>query len=722
MSLRKLVTVYTLLGILCLSIILGSLLITHSKETEAVELYVAAEELDDATHMILQALTDAETGQRGYLLTRDESFLEPYWAANEVIVSLLNSVEPWIERAEYVTLNDLINRRNEYFEAGFALLQNSTDIEVGHAQAIKLVQSGQGKEHMDEMRSLLAAIQEQAESRAEVARFDAQQVETITLNLHILTGFVLFGLLAFPALRLRKMVVEPLEQIHTGIQQLANFPQPPRDGLNAGVPEVAKVASALRDATVLLAAYEADNQKFVALLQKKNEELVQLNSDLERKAYFDPLTELLNKTGLFASFNKHYQEHATVAVLLIDIDYFKSINDMYCYEAGDKYLVGVAHLLADMVGSGNLTARLGATDFAVLLPSAAESEIESLAESVRASVESFQLDYDGISINRTVSIGVAITDQANQLSSGLRDANNAVIEAKSCGRNQVVYSTDALADRGTTVVTSQNIAAGLNAGEFVYYLQPIIDSESETIAGFEALIRWQTHGERVRTPNEFLSYFVQEFFKPEYAERRRLMHDAVAQELESFTGAYIAWNFNLEQFASDGFVDSLIDGTEPPFINSHNPVVLEINEKALNPRTDMSALKRNLQRLRDAGYKIALDDFGTEQSNFTRMMTLPLDIVKLDKSLVDEIEGNTSARAVVRFLGLLAKHLSLKVIVEGVETSLQMRLLRSFQANLHQGYFHSKPLPVADILEQGDNLLDPLRIADSKIPKKFRIN
>ena len=447
-----------------------------------------------------------------------------------------------------------------------------------------------------------------------------------------------------------------------------------------------------------LLLFLASNVYTRRLLERAKGELTQANQKLSRLAYTDGLTGFLNRKGAEDWLSNHSKSELrakTYAFILIDVDYFKAINDTFSRQTGDMYLKALADTLAQSLDSDSSLARLEAGQF-LFITSEVDHAVQR-AESLRCVADMVQIDYEGVVITRSVSIGVAITPVNEVFSEQLHFAELALDKAKVEGRNRVVVADEQF--RSTyalkqSLITSKTVSDALKAGEFCYFLQPIYDTTLHKPAGFEALIRWQRPDGKVFAPAVFLPYFVREFFKPEHLPTRVAMHQEVMDSLHGFEGCYIAWNFDLEQFASEFVVSALLMGTEPPFLNPDHPMVLEVSENAISERTDLTLLINNLERLREAGYLIALDDFGVQQSNLHRIINLPLDIVKVDKSLIDELSKNPKIAATVRFISLMAKSLGLKVVAEGMETYAQSRLLSAGQIRYQQGYFHSKPMPL----------------------------
>ncbi|MCR9109689.1 MAG: EAL domain-containing protein [Rhodobacteraceae bacterium] len=435
------------------------------------------------------------------------------------------------------------------------------------------------------------------------------------------------------------------------------------------------------------------------------EDITQLQEQaeaLERQAETDPLTGVLNRLGLekcLDDVQSPARQHGWT-LCLVDIDWFKSVNDTYSHRVGDELLKAVAKTLQAVVPEHGLVGRLGGEEFLVAAPWTSEDQAHALGEQVRQEIGKVAVQSDGHIVSRTASIGVARLTTDDSLSNALNIADIALSEAKETGRNTIVLADHAFIEdqlHEGAFVTELEIAAGIENGEFVYYVQPIYNTHDNKVAGFEALIRWRQADGSVWLPDIFVERFQRIFYRPEYLQTRQAMRHAVLQGLSTGPDTYVSWNLELQQFAIDSFVTDVIRTANELQKTAPHALVLEISEAQITDRANFEAIIPNLQKLRDAGIKIALDDFGSKQSNINRLAQLPVDIVKLDKSLIDNIEHSSRAYATLRGIARLLEELDIEVIAEGVETLGQARRLTALNIYKHQGYLYGKPMPPTEV-------------------------
>ena len=418
---------------------------------------------------------------------------------------------------------------------------------------------------------------------------------------------------------------------------------------------------------------------------------------LEIQAKTDPLTGLWNRLGLNDQLQivEGAERDQDLAVYLLDVDFFKSVNDTYSHRVGDDLLIAIGNTLRDVGQENAIVARLGGEEFLVATPWIDVETAKDFGGTLRRAVGETQIQSEGHTVSRTTSVGIAKLSRTDSLDTALSLADLALSEAKARGRNLDILADEAfhaeMEARGA-FITEAEIEAGLLAHEFKYYVQPIYNTEHKEVEGFETLIRWIKPDGSVVPPDMFLGQFNKVFFKPELKEVRTKMRYDVMDNLRCYPDAYVSWNYELDQFLSDDITERFITQAREAVEKYGIQLVVEISERGINARIDMADIERNLQRIRDAGFLIALDDFGTEQSNINRLMRLPIDIIKFDKSLIEECDTDKRAASTIRALSLLANTLNIKVIGEGVETKQQATVLHFARVTRQQGYFHARPM------------------------------
>ncbi|MGH9281933.1 MAG: putative bifunctional diguanylate cyclase/phosphodiesterase, partial [Acidimicrobiales bacterium] len=434
------------------------------------------------------------------------------------------------------------------------------------------------------------------------------------------------------------------------------------------------------------------------------EERSALEEQLRRQALHDPLTGLGNRS-LFRDRLEHAMARAQrrpelLAVLMIDLDGFKQVNDSLGHDAGDRLLAEVARRLVDCVRAGDTVARMGGDEFAVLLERADVEGPAVVAQRIvyrlRAPVE-----IDGKAIVTQGSVGVAVGSPspltADEL---LRNADLAMYVAKSKGKGvHEIYQREMHAAALERVELEAELRDALRRRELTLHYQPVVELPSGRVSGAEALVRWW-HPERGPiSPAEFVPL----------AEESGLVVDLgrwvlaeACRQARQFQEAYptdppftMAVNVAARQLTSPWLVDEV----RKALAESHLPassLVLEITEGAL--MRDASAIVPTLESLRAMGVRLAIDDFGTGWSSLSRLRSFPVDKLKIDQSFVAEIASSADDAPIVAAIVAMAHSLQLTTVAEGVETLDQLACLDQHGCEEVQGYLLSKPLPAEDLL------------------------
>jgi diguanylate cyclase (GGDEF)-like protein/PAS domain S-box-containing protein len=422
---------------------------------------------------------------------------------------------------------------------------------------------------------------------------------------------------------------------------------------------------------------------------------------IEHMALHDALTGLPNR-GYFNNELKRacanaQRDGTKIAVMFLDLDNFKDVNDEFGHSVGDKLLLEVAQRLTFCLRQGDLVARFGGDEFAIIAKEDAEGEdIAQLAERIIGTVED-PIDIQGIGICTGLSIGVTIyPDDGDDIERVLANADMALYAAKAEGRrtwrlfNNRMHRI-ALARRRL----DQELTNALERAEFELHYQPLIDISSRQIRGFEALIRWNhpEHGQLL--PDLFIPV----------AERNRLivpltewvLNEALEQRRRwsklGLGGAKMAVNISTFALNVDDFVDivaSCLQGTG----GDPRDLMIEITEGALSDEAKAVPLLNALRRL---GVTIAVDDFGTGYSSMSRLKTLPVDLLKIDRSFITNIPEDQGDAAFAEAIAKLGRSLGLQVIAEGVETMRQLRYLARIGCDQAQGFFIGEAMAAARI-------------------------
>jgi diguanylate cyclase (GGDEF)-like protein len=450
------------------------------------------------------------------------------------------------------------------------------------------------------------------------------------------------------------------------------------------------------------------SQVTIALKQR------QLLAELEHQAYHDVLTGLPNRT-LFqrhverAILNSQHTQHP-FAILLIDLDAFKHVNDTLGHHVGDELLTGVAERLLTNLRAGDILARMGGDEFAILLSNlCSPSDAIGVAEKVLA-LFARPLQLGARELFITASIGVSVYPEDGRDSSTLLShADSAMYQAKRLGKNEVSAFTPQLIHQAKArLALETDLRHAQLGGEFTLHYQPQVDLCSGQVVGVEALLRWQHRSKGFISPAEFIPLAEETGLIIPIGEwvLKAACRQNAAWQRAGLPRFKVAVNISAVQFARPNFVQTVTQALEESRL-APEYLELEVTESVV--MHDIEQVAQKLVLLRNMGVHIAIDDFGTGYSSLRYLQNLPIDSLKIDRSFVMTIgERQQSDAALVSTIVTLAKALELTVIAEGLETEAQLNYLRSIGYKQAQGFFFSKPLPAKDIAKRA--LLAPQRI------------
>lgn len=440
-----------------------------------------------------------------------------------------------------------------------------------------------------------------------------------------------------------------------------------------------------------------------------------LESKLKHQAFHDPLTNLANRV-LFRSrvegaLARSAGKTSQVAVLFLDLDNFKHINDTHGHEAGDKFLVEFTEILMLCVRAKDATARLGGDEFAILLEGEHVEQTATIVarrilETVR---QSFQIDKTLFKTG--VSIGIALNDTPDLTADDLlRNADVAMYMSKSKGKNCFVAFEDEMRQTLLEQIELEgDLREAVENEQIALNYQPIVSLENAEISGMEALARWHHPTRGFVSPEIFIPIAEQSSLIIQLG--RRIMYEACRQSRE-FSAKFgkkitVTVNISSKQIQHPGFVGDLADVLLMTGIAPEN-LILELTEGTMMENTE--TMLKLLHQIKSLGIRLAVDDFGTGYSSLSYLQQFPIDILKIDRSFVDGIEHSTQKNAVARTIVSLSSALQLATVAEGIETREQNEILRELGCQYGQGYFFARPLTV----EQFETILEN-RNADSSI-------
>src|SRR5882724_9641412 len=480
-----------------------------------------------------------------------------------------------------------------------------------------------------------------------------------------------------------------------GVRAMAAFPLVV-DGAAAGV--LGLLASEVgyfdQDEVNLLAELAA-NVSFALELMHKQDRITYL-------ALYDPLTGLPNRTLFHDSLTQSLQSAArsntSLALVLIDPERFKAINDTLGQQAGDRVLQAVAQRLGSAAGDSNRLARLGSNRFAVMVRQIrGAAEVARWLEQVSAQVFGTPFAADAREARLAAKAGIAVfPEDGADADALLRNAEASLKRAKETGEAYLFYAPQINARVSEEVELEHRLRKAVERGELFLHFQPKLDLVTRRIVGLEALMRWKSPDGALVPPVTFIPVL----------EQTGLILEAGRQAFAAATGAYRSWqaqgleppriavNVSQLQLRRKTFVEDVRAALRAED-GDGGGVDLEITESLLMHDVDESI--RKLAALRDFGLRISLDDFGTGFSSLAYLSRLPLDTLKIDRGFVQGMTENPHDTSIVGTIISLAQALRLKVVAEGVETEQQAQLLRLLRCDQGQGFLFSRPVPAEEI-------------------------
>ena len=448
-----------------------------------------------------------------------------------------------------------------------------------------------------------------------------------------------------------------------------------------------------------LAALALNNARRYGTLQHRLHERESIERQLAYHATHDDLTGLSNRTVFMERLEqavkraRRSKKH-NYAVLFLDLDRFKNVNDSLGHESGDYLLGAIARRLEACVRPDDLVARLGGDEFAVLIENVTETEIREMAGCILQDLMP-PVTLWGHQVFTTTSIGVTTSAMHYDNSANvLRDADTAMYRAKAKGGSTYTIFDAAMRVRVVSLLQMEgDLRRAVDHNEFRVFYQPIVTLATGNVIGYEAVVRWQ-HPERgLLAPAEFIEVaeetgvivFVDQFVMREACRQMRLWQDMDP----ALANISLSVNLSSKQFMQPGLVDYVRDVLRETGFQA-DCLRLEITESVFIENTDAAVAA--LEQLRALGVRVDIDDFGTGYSSLRYLRRFPVDTLKIDQSFVRNLETVSEDQGVVQAIVTLAHTLGLTVVAEGVETEEQRALLGGLTCDFAQGYLFARPM------------------------------
>ncbi len=428
-----------------------------------------------------------------------------------------------------------------------------------------------------------------------------------------------------------------------------------------------------------------------------------------RQANYDPLTELPNRRlfrdRLQQEVMRARRSGTLLALLFVDLDHFKEVNDTLGHHAGDSLLVEAAKRICQCVRSSDTVARLGGDEFTIIMTDLSDTHrVGEVAQAMlQALTAPFTLEGEIGYVSASVGITLFPNDAAD-VDSLLKNADQAMYASKAGGRNRFSYFTGSMQTMAKTrQQLSNDLRVALAAGQFEIYLQPIIELRTERVLKAEALLRWHHPQLGMVSPGEFIPIaeetgLINEIGDWVFRESAGIVKSWQSRSADPLLApVQISVNKSPRQFFVDNTHETWIEHLKSIDLPG-SCMVIEITEGLL--LEDRPEIAEKLLQFRNAGIQISLDDFGTGYSAMAYLKKFPIDFLKIDQSFVRDMATDPGDLAIVEAIIVMAHKLGLKVIAEGVETVEQRDLLLAAGCDYGQGYLFARPLPVADLMRK----------------------
>jgi diguanylate cyclase (GGDEF)-like protein len=422
-------------------------------------------------------------------------------------------------------------------------------------------------------------------------------------------------------------------------------------------------------------------------------QVTQLKEQLRHQAYHDSLTGLPNRVNLLEAI-EHELARGTgsTAVLYLDLDRFKMVNDTWGHSAGDELLSEFSRRLEGAIRTQDLAARLGGDEFAVLVRDAdAEAAVAAARRMLDALDGTYALDCGDVACH--VSVGIAVgTSGATSAEDLLRNADIAMYSVKRSDRAYTLYEADLHEQLRAQRQLGLDLEAALERREILVHYQPVVRLSDGEIEGFEVLARWPHPTRGLLTAGDFLPAAEETGLSVELG--RHVLQQALESARRWPRNLSIWLNLSPAELANERLVDTLAEALKGYLVDPSR-IVIEVTESGVIQGSDAALVA--MRRLRELGVSLSIDDFGTGYSSLSRLAEFPIESLKIPKPFVDKLLGPEADEAFVDAILRLSDSLGLAAVAEGIEHPAQADRLRELGCRFGQGYFFGRPAPAADI-------------------------
>jgi len=439
------------------------------------------------------------------------------------------------------------------------------------------------------------------------------------------------------------------------------------------------------------------------LFTKYDREINHEKATLFKKANFDLLTNLHNREHFLLELKEHLKlikrNNKKLAILFVDLDQFKEINDTLGHQYGDKVLKTIANRLKENIRNIDIVSRFGGDEFVILLYDIEPNKITDLISFLLTKIK------EPISLNKekyylSASIGVSIapidSNDANKL---VKYSDTAMYKAKKAGKDRFEFYTNSMSDEANKRILLKNaLHEALENQEFILYFQPQID-KNQKLYGMEVLIRWNHPTEGILSPYYFMPLAIEIGLVDKIdlwvIEQAIIQYKKWIQQ--GYNPGIISCNITMKQLEKDNFAKSLEELFKKHYFDAHN-LNLELTEESImkNPQKSIEMINK----IKKLGIKINIDDFGTGYSSLAYLKKFPVSKLKIDRSFIKDIPKNKDDEMIVKTVINLAKNLNLQIVAEGVETKIQKDFIFENGGEFIQGYFYSPPISATEFEEK----------------------